>query len=131
ARRNDVAELRRLLAAGADVNAPADFSPLHGACYAGQLAAARLLLEHGASLSQTSAYGGTPLDTCIYGSSDCCYAEGGPRTLSREEIPARDYAELVEWLLAHGALAPRSITGGSDAVQEVLRRHGARDAAAR
>jgi ankyrin repeat protein len=127
ARRGDQVEVARLLAAGVDVNATVDLPPLHAACYAGHLAAARLIFEHGASLTQQNAYGGTPLGTCIYGSSDCCDEEGGPGTLSAEEIPARDYAELTEWLIERGSELPKSIWGGSEAVQEVLRRHGVPD----
>lgn len=127
ARRGDLREIARLLAAGVDVNAALDLPPLHAACYAGHLAAARLIFEHGASLTQHNAYGGTPLATCIYGSADCCDDEGGPSTLSPEEIPARDYAELTEWLIERGSELPKSIWGGSEAVQEVLRRHGAPD----
>jgi hypothetical protein len=127
ARRGDLEEMRRLLAAGADPNAADDLPPLHGACYAGQLAAARLLVEHGASLTQLSSYGGTPLTTCIYGSSDCFDEEGGPGSGLPEEVPARDYAELTAWLLEQGSPAPTSIWGGSEAVQDVLRRFGVPD----
>jgi ankyrin repeat protein len=127
ARRNDLQAIARLLEAGVDVNAAVDLPPLHAACYAGHLAAARLIFSHGASLTQESAYGGTPLATCIYGSLDCCDAEGGPSTLLPEEVPARDYAELTEWLIDRGSELPKSIWGGSEAVQEVLRRHGVPD----
>ena len=127
ARQGQLSELELLLAAGVDVNARHDLGPLHGACYAGCLAAARLLVERGASLTHLNAYGGTPLGTCIYGSANCCDVEGGSGTLLPDEIPARDYAELTEWLIARGAELPRSIWGGSEAVQEVLRRHGVPD----
>lgn len=127
ARRNDLPTIKRLLAAGVDVNATLDVPPLHAACYAGHLAAAQLLYESGASLTQKNAYGGTPLGTCIYGSQDCCDEQGGPGTLSAEEIPARDYADLTAWLIERGAQLPDSIRGGSEAVQEVLRRHGVKD----
>jgi len=130
ARRNDLPEIERLLAAGVDVNAPLDVPPLHSACYAGHLEAARLLVAHGASLTQKNAFGGTPLATCIYGSLDCCDPEGGPGTLSPEEIAPRDYARLADWLLASGSPRPECIRGGSDAVQDVLRRHGIPDARA-
>ena len=126
-RRGDLEEMRRLLAAGADPNAADDLPPLHGACYAGQLAAARLLVEHGASLTLLSAYGGTALGTCIYGSSDCFDEQGGPGSRLPEEVPPRDYAELISYLLEQGAEPPKSIRGGSEAVQEALRRHGVPD----
>jgi ankyrin repeat protein len=129
ARRGDLDEMRRLLAAGADPNATDDLPPLHGACYAGQLAAARLLVEHGASLTLLSSYGGTALGTCIYGSADCFDEEGGPSSRLPEEVPARDYAQLVDYLLERGATPPQSISGGSDAVQEALRRRGVPDPA--
>jgi hypothetical protein len=128
ARRNDLLEIERLLAAGVDVSAAVDLPPLHAACYAGQLPAARLLFAHGASLTQLSDYGATPLGTCIHGSSNCCDVEGGPGTLMPEEVPARDYVELAEWLIAQGSELPKSIWGGSEAVQEALRRHGVPDA---
>lgn len=127
ARRGDLEEMRRLLAAGADPNAADDLPPLHAACYAGQLAAARLLVEHGASLTQLSSYGGTPLTTCIYGSSDCFDEEGGPGSRLPDEVPPRDYAQLTAWLIERGSTPPTSIWGGSDAVQDVLRHYGVPD----
>lgn len=124
ARRGDVAELAQLLARGADLNAALDLAPIHGACYAGQLEAARFLLDRGASLTQRNAYGGTALGTCIYGSADCHDVEGGPSSRLPEEVPARGYAELTELLIQRGAELPPSIEGGSESVRAVLRRHG-------
>jgi ankyrin repeat protein len=127
ARRGDLAELERWLNAGADLHRALDMAPIHGACYAGQLDAARLLLDRGASLVQKNAYGGTALSTCIYGSTDCHDEEGGPSARLPEEVPPRGYAELTELLIQRGASLPSAITGGSDAVQDVLRRHGVPD----
>ncbi len=127
ARRNDAHAVARFIQAGVNVNAPLDLPPLHAACYAGHLAAARSLIEAGADIAQKSGYGGTPLGTCIYGSANCCDAEGGPGTLLPEEIPARDYAQLAAWLIELGAELPRTMQGGSEAVQEELRRHGVPD----
>ena len=45
-----------------------------------------------------------------------------------EEALAGDYPQIVEYLIARGAKRPAKITGGSDAVQEILRRHGVADA---
>ena len=128
ARRNDAHAITHFIKAGVDVNAALELPPLHAACYAGHLAAARLLVAAGADIARKSAYGGTPLGTCIYGSANCCDDEGGPGTLLPEEIAPRDYVPLVEWLLEQGAELPRRIEAGSDAVQEVLRRHGVPDA---
>ena len=127
ARRSDLASIARLIQAGVDVNAALDLPPLHAACYAGRLAAARLLVAAGAAIAQKNAYGGTALGTCIYGSADCCNDEGGPGTLLPEEIPARDYVQLTEWLLEQGAELPKSMPSASEAVQEALRRHGVPD----
>ena len=52
--------------------------------------------------------------------------EGGPGTKLREEIGPRQYAEIVDLLLEQGAKPPAHV-GGSDAVQEVLRRRGVPD----
>ncbi len=128
ARRGDLEEISRLLEAGVDVNAEQDLPPLHAACYAGQLEAAQLIVGQGASLTQTNAYGGTPLGTCIYGSMHCFDEEGGPGACPPDEIPPRGYAQLADWLIAQGASLPGSIRGGSEAVQEVLRSHGVPDA---
>lgn len=127
ARRDDVAELERLVAAGGDIHAALDVTPLHGACYAGQLEAARWLLERGASLTSKNRYGGDALGACIYGSTDCHDVEGGPSARLPEEVPARGYAALTELLIARGATLPASVWGGSEAVQKVLRRHGVPD----
>lgn len=127
ARRGDLAELERWLNAGADPNAALDMAPLHGACYAGQLDAGRLLLDRGASLTQRNIYGGAALDTCIYGSTDCHDEEGGPSARLPEEVPPRGYAELTELLIQRGAVLPTSIRGGSEAVKDVLRRRGVPD----
>ncbi len=126
ARKNDVLTLRRLLDAGAGVDEMTDMTALHDACYVGHLAAAQLLIERGASLSLRNTYGGNALGTTIYGSENCFDVEGGPGTKLREEVEPRQYAEIVELLLAQGAKAPAHV-GGSDAVQEVLRRHGIPD----
>jgi ankyrin repeat protein len=122
ARKGDVDAIRRLLAAGADANAPVGVPPLHSACYAGQLEAARLLVDAGASLTQQNEYGGTPIGTAIYGSLDCCDPEGGPGTLLPEEIPGQHRA-IVELLLERGSPLPQRVWG-SEGIRAVLRQHG-------
>lgn len=128
ARRGDLDEISRLISVGIEVNATQELPPLHAACYAGQFEAARLIFSYGASLTQTNAYGGTPLGTCIYGSMDCFDEEGGPGACPPDEVPPRGYALLADWLITQGAALPGSIWGGSEAVQDVLRAHGVPDA---
>jgi ankyrin repeat protein len=85
-----------------------DGSPLNRACICGYVVIARLLIEHGASLTQRNVYGGVPLTACIWGSLSF-RAQGG------------DYAATAEALLAAGAALPDA-PSGSPEVQEVLRR---------
>lgn len=127
ARRGDVQLMRKMIAAGSAVNREMSMPPLHSACYAGQLEAAHLLVEHGADLTQVNEYGGTALGTTIYGSTDCCDPEGGPGMRLPEEITHGDYPGLVQFLIDAGAALPEGIDGGSDAVQDVLRRAGVAD----
>ena len=128
ARRGDLAMMARMIAAGAAVNRDGGMPPLHSACYAGQLQAARLLVDHGADLEQLNEFGGTPLSTAIFGSTNCCDPEGGPGMLLPEEIDHGDYPGLVEFLIEKGSALPKNTDGGSEAVQEVLRRYGVPDA---
>lgn len=127
ARRGDLERMERMIAAGAAVSREASMPPLHSACYAGQLEAARLLVGHGADLEQVNEHGGTALGTTIFGSSDCCDPEGGPGMILPEEIDHGDYPGLVEFLIERGASLPDKISDGSEAVQQVLRRHGVPD----
>jgi ankyrin repeat protein len=127
ARREDLQLTTRLLDAGTDIDAGEDMPPLHNACYAGRLAAVQLLLARGADLHKKNAYGGDALGSAIYGSVDCCDPDGGPGSLTLDEITHGDYGAIVELLLAAGARPPKHATG-SEAVREVLRRHGVLDA---
>jgi ankyrin repeat protein len=127
----DATAVRRLLRAGVDPNATGGMDgtpPLHWACWRGQLEASRVLVEHGASLTQINRYGGTALGTTIHGSWNCHDVEGGPTMKLPEEVPDRQYPELVEFLITAGARLPDKIAGGSDAVRAVLRRHGVPEA---
>ncbi len=68
--------LRRLLALGADVNAPSEDlyahgTPLHHAVWSGSLDAVRVLVDAGARLdARDQAHAGTPLDWAEYGKRD-------------------------------------------------------------
>ncbi len=59
----DVAEITRLLDAGADIEARADcaFTPLHWAAFGGQPATITTLLDRGADIETRSELGNTPL----------------------------------------------------------------------
>jgi ankyrin repeat protein len=119
--------MRKMIAAGFAVNREMSMPLLHSACYAGQLEAAHLLVEHGADLTQVNEYGGTALGTTIYGSTDCCDPEGGLGMRLPEEITHGDYPGLVQFLIDVGAALPEGIDGGSDPIQDVLRRTGVAD----
>ncbi|HEV8607157.1 MAG TPA: ankyrin repeat domain-containing protein [Tepidisphaeraceae bacterium] len=128
--RNDVNAIERLLDAGvsASISGGEDETPaLHWAAWRGQLEAARLLVEKGASLTQKNVYGVEALTTAIHGSCNCQDPEGGTGTRLAEEILHGQYAALVEMLISAGAALPPKIWGGSDAVQDVLRAHGVPD----
>jgi hypothetical protein len=84
-----------------------------------------VLVEHGASLVQTNRYGGTALGTTIHGSVNCQDVEGGPSMKLPEEITHGDYPGIVEFFIRAGARLPEKISGGSESVRAVLRRHGA------
>ena len=106
------------------MNTPDAFPPLHYACYAGQIEAVQLLVERGANLTRKNTHGGDALGVAIFGSSDCCEPQGGPGMILPEEITHGDYPGIVAFLVERGAPLPESISGGSDGVQEVLRRLG-------
>jgi uncharacterized protein len=67
---DDSAATERLLADGADVNAPDQdgFTPLHFAAQARGAASARVLLDHGASVDAQNAHGNSPLFVAVFNS---------------------------------------------------------------
>ena len=92
-----VEALRRLIAAGADVNAPSaglysHGTPLHHAVSSGSLDAATLLVEAGASLdAKDHAWGGTPLGWAEY------YLSGG-----QGDHAEKQYAQIAAYLRTRG-----------------------------
>lgn len=133
ARRNDVAAIAHLVDAGADIDAcnsgKYGTPPLHWAAWRGQFPAVRALVERGADIHKTNLYGGAALGTAIHGSANCFDVDGGPMMKLPEEAVSGDYPAIVEYLISAGAKLPGKITGGSEAVQEVLWRHGVSDEA--
>jgi hypothetical protein len=126
AARNQAPAVRRLLDAGADPGARGGdeaMPALHWACWFGALEAASRLVERGASLTELNGYGGTALGAAIHGSVSCHDPEGGATMRLPEEVRHGDYAGVVEVLIAAGSPLPARIRG-SDAVADVLRRHG-------
>ena len=68
--------------------------------------------DRGASLTVRNEFGGTPLGACVHGSLHF-------------RKPESNHAVCVEALIQAGAAVPEH-ADGSDAVREVLVRHGAR-----
>ncbi len=103
-----------MLKAGLPVDARGqhDATPLHWAAFHGNTEMVKVILSYGPPLEATDAdFNGTPLGWAIHGSKAGWYCQTG------------DYVGTVESLIAAGArLPPRP--GGSDAVRELLRRHG-------
>ncbi|GAA3412472.1 ankyrin repeat domain-containing protein [Paenibacillus hodogayensis] len=101
-----------------EIGIPADarrndraMTALHRAAVQGDAAIVRLLLEHGASVDILNEFGGTPLNSCIWGSLHI-------------QNPGGDYAAVAESLIQAGTKLPQQATG-SESVKKVLIRHGA------
>jgi ankyrin repeat protein len=127
--RNDVVLMRRLLDTGADPNAIGgsdEMPPLHSACWRGRGDAVRLLIERGADVHAVNRFGGDALDTTAHGSVNCHAALGGITTKLAEEITHGDYPAIADMLIGAGASLPDRL-GGSEGVQDVLRRAGVPD----
>lgn len=130
AKMDDVEAIAHLLDAGADINALGGQDatpPLHWAVWRSRYDAAKMLLERGASITLVNRYGGTALGTCIHGSVHCDNPDGGNSHRLPSERPPGRYPEIVQMLIDAGSTLPK-ITGGSEFVQEVLRRNGVPDA---
>lgn len=114
ARNNNLAATRLMLSAGLPVQALGQHraTPLHWAAFHGNAEMTREILRYHPPLELTDAdFKSTPLGWAMHGSEHGWYCESG------------DYAGTVELLLDAGAKLPAKI-GGTDAVKEVLRRHG-------
>ena len=115
ARNNNTRAVRVMLEAGFPVDALGQHraTPLHWAAFHGNAEMARDILRHNPPLEATDAdFNGTPLGWAIHGSEHGWYCRTG------------DYASTVEALLNAGAKLGDRKLSGSDAVKDVLRRHG-------
>ncbi len=115
ARNNMTAVVRLMLESGLPVDARGQHqaTPLHWAAFHGNVEMARIVLRSEPPLEARDAdFNGTPLGWAIYGSENGWNCESG------------DFGGTVEALIAAGAKVPATI-GGSNAVREVLSRHGA------
>jgi ankyrin repeat protein len=114
ARNNETHVVRAMLRAGLPVDARGqhDATPLHWAAFHGNCEMVNAILPFGPPLEATDGdFNGTPLGWAVHGSENGWYAQTG------------DHAETVEMLIEAGARLPEQL-GGTEAVREVLRRHG-------
>ncbi len=112
---HSTAAVRGLLAAGVNVNTRGEHgaTALHWACWKGYGDLAKILLDHGASLTaEDTSFHGTPPGWFGHGSQNC-------------GDPGGDYAEVARVLIAAGAKIPAvDIPTGRPDVDAVLREHG-------
>lgn len=114
ARNNNLGAVRLMLAAGLPVAALGQHraTPLHWAAFQGNAEMAQEILRYHPPLELTDAdFKGTPLGWAVYGSENGWHFDQS------------DYARTVELLLQAGAKLPEKM-GGTDAVENVLRRFG-------
>ncbi len=118
ARNNNLAAVRVMLSAGlpADALGQHEATPLHWAGFHGNVEMAREILRYHPPLELNDAdFNLTPLGWAIYGSENGWHCRTG------------DYPATVETLFKAGAKLPQKKIGCTDAVNEVLRRYGAKD----
>jgi ankyrin repeat protein len=114
ARNNQTIVVKLMLESGlpAEVGGQHRATPLHWAAFHGNVEMLEVILGYSPPLEATDAdYHATPLDWAIYGSQNGWRRQSG------------DYAGAVAALIAAGAKLPTAI-GGTEAVRDVLRRHG-------
>jgi hypothetical protein len=117
ARNNETRVVRAMLKAGLPVDARSQHNgtPLHWAAFHGNCEMVKAILPFGPPLEATDAdFNSTPLGWAVHGSEHGWNRQSG------------DYALTVEALIAAGARLPERLDG-TDAVREVLRRHGTKE----
>jgi hypothetical protein len=120
ARNNDTAAVRLMLEAGWPVDAKGQHqgTPLHWAAFHGNLEMVEAILPHRPPLDLPDAdHKAPPIGWATFGSEHGWHRETG------------NYAGVVEALLRAGAKPPQQLNG-TEAVKEVLRRRGGKNAGA-
>ncbi|WP_165452348.1 ankyrin repeat domain-containing protein [Paenibacillus thalictri] len=116
ARDHNADAVRLMLDVGFHVDARRNersMTALHRAAERGDYEIVRLLIKHGASLEIRNEFGGTPMNSCIWGSL-------------HTQDPQGDYAAVAEILIEAGVKLPDQAMG-SEPVRNVLIRHGVRE----
>jgi ankyrin repeat protein len=114
ARNNETHVVRAMLTVGLPTDARGQHgaTPLHWAAFHGNSEMVKIILPFNPPLEATDAdFNGTPLGWAMHGSEGGWHRQSG------------DFVGTVEALIAAGATLPKR-SGGSEAVREVLRRHG-------
>ena len=79
-------------------------SALHMACWRGHAETVRALVAGGADLELANDFGGTPLDTTVFGAFNCHDSQGGMTTWGLpEDVRHGDYPGVARALLEAGA----------------------------
>ncbi|MFC5651148.1 ankyrin repeat domain-containing protein [Paenibacillus solisilvae] len=113
---NRLDAVRTMLEVGFNVDArrsPQSFTALHSSAIRGHHEIVKLLLAQGASVDAINEFGGTPLNSCIWGSLHI-------------QDPSGDYAAVTESLIKAGVKLPDQVTG-SDVVKKILIDYGVTD----
>jgi ankyrin repeat protein len=117
ARNNETAVVHAMLKAGLPVDARGQHNatPLHWAAFHGNREMVNAIVPFGPPLEATDGdFNSTPLGWAVHGSENGWYRQTG------------DYAGTVEALINAGARLPEHL-GGTEAVREVLSRHGVKE----
>lgn len=109
---DDTAAVVRALESGSPVEGTENVSPLHWACFHGNLEMVQAILKCQPPLEKTDTeFHARPLGWAVHGSLNGWHKARG------------NYTGVVEALIHAGAVIPPDSGGGSEAVREVLRRH--------
>lgn len=102
---NNARAVDAMLRMGFDPDAPCGMgTALHHAAWSGAADAVDALLAHRPDLERRNDYGGTALDTALFGATHCHDPHGGMTAAGRpQDVRHGDYPRVVRALLAAGA----------------------------